>query len=302
MLMGGIMETKQYKCVLCNNHQEKEFDRLGFEYFRCKECGLVSTYPFPDHAAIEDHYKRKFEEGNYQLIQKYMKNYLNIYIGFTKLLKKHLKRKNQQIAGKKVLDIGCFTGNFLRILKDQGADVYGLELQAEAVQIANQSLNGRVYKADLLKNDFPQIEYDVITMLGLIEHVTDPIAFIKRAVALLKNDGLLMIQTPDSASWLARISGKHWPPYAPIEHIHLFSKKSLRNVLRDLGFTQIKFYRHVKFLPVDYVYQNLRNFGPEFHRFFGGTYKLTPNFIKQLSLPFYAGEIVTVASREGNGQ
>ena len=291
------MDTQRHKCVLCKNIQVHNFNRMGYEYWKCNECGLMSTYPFPKPNEIESHYKRKFEEGNYQLIQKFMKSYLNVYFGFYNLIKKCLKRKNQNIINKKVLDIGCFTGDFLKILKDQGADVYGLELQDEAVQIANESLNGRVFKADLLKNDFPQIEYDIITMLGLIEHVIDPLELINRAVSLLSKDGIIMIQTPNSSSLLANVLGKHWPPYAPIEHIHLFSKKSIKNVLQQNGFKKIEFFPHIKYLPVEYVFQNLKNFGPEYYQLFNGFYKIVPSIIKKMKLPFYIGEFIVIASR-----
>jgi 2-polyprenyl-3-methyl-5-hydroxy-6-metoxy-1,4-benzoquinol methylase len=293
------MAEKKYQCIACGHEQEKYFVRMGYDYYKCSSCGLVSTYPFPGPAEIEAHYKRKFKEGNYQLIQKFMDSYLSVYYGFADLLNKRLQRQDRQIMNKKVLDIGCFTGDFLKILKDRGADVYGLELQAEAVEIANRSLDGRVYKADLLKKEFPQIEYDIVTMLGLIEHVVDPLELIDRAVALLSKGGIIMIQTPDSSSWPARVLKAHWPPYAPVEHIHLFSKESLTRLLRQRGFTTIEFHRHVKYLPVEYVFQNMKNFGPEFHRLLNGIYGFVPDFIKNLKLPFYIGEVVVLASREG---
>jgi 2-polyprenyl-3-methyl-5-hydroxy-6-metoxy-1,4-benzoquinol methylase len=250
------MNLANNKCFLCKTDQDFIFNRMGYEYHRCPKCELVSTYPFPGVDEIESHYKDKFLNGNYQLIQEHMQSYLGVYQGFANRLMKSLKDRNQQtIDGKKVLDIGCFTGDFLKILKDLGADPYGIELQNEAVEIANKSLNGQVYNADLLGFEFPQIEYDVVTMLGLIEHVVQPLELIKRAASLLKKKGLFMIQTPDSASVLAKVMNKHWPPYAPVEHIHLFSKQSLKKVLQELGFTSIKFYPHVKMLPVNYVYK-----------------------------------------------
>ncbi len=56
--------------------------------------------------------------------------------------------QGKSLQGNSVLDIGCFTGEFLELLQDKGADVFGLELQTEAVDIANQKLPGKVYEAD----------------------------------------------------------------------------------------------------------------------------------------------------------
>ena len=288
-----------YNCSVCSTEQKFAFKRLGFDYYRCPSCRLVSTYPYPSDEEIEDHYRKKFNDGNYQLIQDYMQSYLSVYRDFAdKLLKLYKQRGENSLKGKLALDIGCFTGDFLKILKGFGADVYGVELQEEAVQIANKSLNGHVYKADLLKNNFPQHEYDIVTMLGLIEHVIDPVPLIERAVSLLKHDGILMLQTPDSNSILARLMNSKWPPYAPVEHIHLFSKKCLLNLLRQFDFSSIEFYSHVKHLPVDYIFNNLKNFGPELYNKLHNIYKISPRFIKTMRLPFYGGEMVVIASRK----
>jgi SAM-dependent methyltransferase len=192
----------------------------------------------------------------------------------------------------KVLDIGCFTGDFLQILHENGADVYGVELQTQAVAIANQKLSGRVIQADVYGNDYPQIEFDFIPMLGVIEHVIDPIKLLDRATELLASKGWLMIQTPNSNSFLARILQKYWPPYAPVEHIHLFSRKSLELSLTERGYETVVFMPHWKRLPISYIYNMLRNFGSEFYCLTSPLYKIMPNFIKNIVLPFYVGEMI----------
>jgi cyclopropane fatty-acyl-phospholipid synthase-like methyltransferase len=66
------------------------------------------------------------------------------------------RRVNEQLAdwmtirpGERVLDVGCFTGELLVLLADRGAAVYGVELQAEAVKLANERLGGRVVQTDI---------------------------------------------------------------------------------------------------------------------------------------------------------
>jgi SAM-dependent methyltransferase len=247
---------------------------------------------------IEAHYAKKFREGNYALLRTYSEQYLSVYQGFVKVLERKLRSYSLTLGGLTVLDIGCFTGEFLGLLKDKGvAGSYGLELQPEAVEIASKRLPGCIFQADVFSKDFPAVPCDVITLLGVIEHVIEPVRLLRRAYDLLNQGGVLMLQTPNSASLLAHVMGKFWPPYAPVEHIHLFSKKALHRVLDDMGLVDITFYPHWKKLPIGYVYHMLQHFGPELHSISLPFFKLLPHFVTNLPLPFYAGEMIVTAQK-----
>jgi hypothetical protein len=96
---------------------------------------------------------------------------------------------------------------------------------------------------------------------------------------------------------MAKAMKQYWPPYAPVEHIHLFSRKSLKHVLGTLGLTTVNVKQHWKFLPIDYVFNMFQNFGPEFHRLLLPVYKFVPRAITGRSLPFYGGEMVLLARK-----
>lgn len=295
--MQKSQKMKVSTCLVCNNKQLFNFAYRGYQYFKCTSCGLVTTYPYPDHLEIEAHYAKKFDNGNYSLLRTFSKEYLLVYNKFAEIIEQKLKFSQKEVGGIKILDIGCFTGDFLEILNEKGADVYGLELQDRAVEIANMKLPGRVYKADVMSNDFPALEFDVVSLFGLIEHVVDPIKLLKRSSELLKKDGLIILQTPDSNSFMAKIMGKYWPPYAPIEHIHLFTRKSLELKLHELGFKNISIIPHYKKLPIKYVFNMLQNFGPEFYRLFKPIFSIIPQSISQKGITFYIGEIIVTAQK-----
>jgi len=268
-------------------------------YYQCEGCGTISTFPQPDDAQIVNHYKKRFKEGNYRLVQEYMHNYLSVYNGFAKTVEGELAREKQSLKGLRVLDVGCFTGEFLVVMRDRGADVYGVDLQEDAVAIANRILENRVFKADLYQGGYPEQEYDIVTLLGVVEHVLDPVGLIQKAGSLQNKNGLIMIQTPDSSSIIARLLGKRWPPLEPIEHINLFSRKGLIKVLQESGYTGIRIKPHIKMLPVDYVFQNLEHFGADFFHALKHAYRFIPSFLKKMVLPFYGGEIVVTGWKKG---
>lgn len=284
-------------CPVCKLAQQYMFDYHLYHYYRCPKCSHVTTYPTPDKSIILEHYDKKFEQGNYQLLHDFSDEYQRIYDHYVKILDGQLRTRELSWTGLKVLDVGCFTGEFLQILKKQGADVYGSELQSKAVEIANRTLPGRVFQADIESTDFPQMSFDIITLLAVIEHVVDPIRLLLRVHELLRPGGILLLQTPNSGSLLARGMRGLWPPYAPVEHIHLFSRQSLTGALRQIGFIDILYTAHWKKLPVNYVFNMLQNYGPEFHRLIKPIYTRLPEWLTQTFLPFYVGEMVVIAQK-----
>jgi len=282
-------------CIVCGGEQRGTFRKDGWWYCRCERCGLVSQFPLPDAETILEHYRRGFAAGNYRLLLDFAERYRPVYESYAARLAALVALER----GARVLDVGCFTGEFLCLLRDHGADVYGLELQPEAAAIAAGRLPGRVFQARVEGADFPQAEYDAITLLAVVEHVVDPVALLRRCCELLRPGGVLMVQTPDSGSTLARVTGKHWPPYAPVEHLHLFSGRSLRLLLAQLGLVDLSLHRHVKRLPLAYVFEMMRSYGPQWRRLVAPFYRLLPSPVRALRLPFYGGEMLATARRGG---
>lgn len=292
------MLKKNKICIVCGGIQKHVFEYKNFHYYKCGNCGLVSTYPLPTKSMIKQHYADKFKTGNYKVLREYSKYYLEIYKQLANILGERLALNNKIFRGLKILDIGCFTGEFLEVLAEKGADVYGVELQSDAVAIARKKLPNRIFEVDLNSEEPPKDKFDVITLLGLIEHVHNPVELLKKTAKSLKKGGMIMIQTPDSSSFLAKTMKKYWPPYAPVEHIHLFSRKALEKLLTDLGFSDIKFKSHVKKLPIGYVYSMLQSFGPEFRAIIKPFYSILPEKLTYISLPFYAGEMAVTAKKK----
>ena len=110
------------------------------------------------------------------------------------ILKKHLSLKDA-----KVLDIGCGGGLFLSLLKQEGADVIGIELSDSRAQYAKTKHQLEIDKHPI-ENDFWQRGYanhfDAVTLWDVIEHVNYPQQALQSAANVLKQGGLLLIDTP----------------------------------------------------------------------------------------------------------
>ena len=132
------------------------------------------------------------------------------------------------VSGGKVLDLGCGNGTYLAIMKYLGWEVAGVEIDPKAAEITKcQGIP--MYVGDLRTAPSPPGYFDLVTMSHVIEHVPDPIQFIRTAIHFLKPGGRLVIVTPNLLSlgskifkedWYClhplRVDGKHREPFSSV--------------------------------------------------------------------------------------
>lgn len=122
--------------------------------------------------------------------------------------------------GKRVLDIGCNTGELLDFAADLGCRTAGLEYSEESRKILEEK--GHAAYASMAKVNE---EFDVITAFDLVEHLYDVPAFLRACADRLKDGGFLLILTGDIGSLSALFSKTRWWYLGYPEHIVFPSKK-----------------------------------------------------------------------------
>jgi SAM-dependent methyltransferase len=281
-------------CPACANTSFRLFARMAnHAYLRCRTCGLLALDPFPTLEAIERHYALRFETGNYQTLLAFSEQYRKIYDDYVKWIARHTT-----LPGKRSLDVGCFTGGLVAAFVKGGADAYGVELQSDAVAVAERDLPGRIFglNIDDASGPFAEGSLDIVTMMAVIEHVREPGRLLKRIRTLMKDEGWLFLETPNASSWPATITRRYWPLLSPIEHIYLFSESAMRQVLHQAGFELVEVRPHIKWLSPAYVHDMLRFYGPEWRSVAGAVFRMLPSAVRTGSLfPFFAGEMLVAA-------
>lgn len=138
-----------------------------------------------------------------------------------------------------LLDVGCGNGGFLVLARQAGWSVEGLDFDATAVATArSRDLPVTLGGIDALSAHHER--YDVITLSHVIEHVHDPVSFMRQLFDLMKPGGQLWIETPNLASWGSNYFGKNWRGLEPPRHLVLFNRSSLIRLLASTGFRSIK--------------------------------------------------------------
>lgn len=143
----------------------------------------------------------------------------------------------------KALDLGCGNGAYLLLLKKMGWDVVGVDINDNTSQEVKEAkipvLTGGLEELKLEENSF-----DLITLWHVLEHLHDPLKTLKVVCRLLKDDGILFVEVPNSASVLSRLFKSNWFAWELPRHLCHFSPTSLSRMLNQAGF-EITTIRHL---------------------------------------------------------
>ena len=133
---------------------------------------------------------------------------------------------------KKILDVGCGTGDFLKVAQLNNWQVSGIEPNEQARQIANQKTNNVVFEAEQLSN-FEKHSFDVISLWHVFEHLPKLHAHISILKNLLKVNGTLFIAVPNHASYDAKYYENFWAAYDVPRHLWHFNQTSLSKLFES---------------------------------------------------------------------
>jgi SAM-dependent methyltransferase len=239
-----IKKINLEKCPICQtNCSPKCFKFPGylegtsFDIFCCKKC---DTNFIP---------KEKYQRGIYTKIYKQTKTpgYENYY-KYAIEIKKHknpLRYLAQQEPGYfpaykllknkkrlKILEIGCSYGYLSYALKKEGHDVLGIDCSKKAINFAKLNF-GEYYKNVSIEKLSPNETFDIILAIEIMEHLKDPVKFIKKCNQLLKTKGILIIATPNKDS---KLKSQIWCSDLPPVHTCCLGKKSLEYIAKKEGF------------------------------------------------------------------
>lgn len=239
------MTRQPRRCPMCGTlEKERVFALDELIVVRCRSCGLI----FRDTCLDDDASKALYAEAYFT------KEQADYFFNFPKekeiLFRERLKMVQRYVPLRgKLLDIGCAIGTFLKVAQDDGYAVQGVEISAYAAQFARKTYGLDVRCAMFDRSTFPgQEKFDVITMWDVIDHSEEPVAFLRNAASLLKENGTIFVETTmedslvyELCAWLYRLSfGLIKGPVAkghPVHHSVFFSRATLRNALVSCGLT-----------------------------------------------------------------
>jgi 2-polyprenyl-3-methyl-5-hydroxy-6-metoxy-1,4-benzoquinol methylase len=229
----------QEKCPVCASSNSKYlFQIQQGQLIECDNCHLVYYTPQPSPQELENFYNSEDYRNEFsESLMSGTEFASNRYLQFEKALKKYTPKVLTQ-SSRKLLDIGCGTGDFLKVAQQHSWQVAGTEISSLASAKANKLLGQScVIPGDILSLDLPSDYYDVVTLYHVIEHLLQPNDLIQKVYKVLKPGGIFFLETPNIAGFGARLKGKEWSQIKPPEHIIYFKSTSLKFCLQLANFT-----------------------------------------------------------------
>jgi len=133
----------------------------------------------------------------------------------------------------RLLEIGSGYGHFLAAARDAGYDVRGVELSRTGVQHARDQLGLEVSCGQLAAA--PTEQADIICFWDTLEHVPDPLEFLREVRLRLAPGGVFALSIPSFSSVPARLLGARWWTLKPEQHIWHLTPATLRLVAARAG-------------------------------------------------------------------
>jgi 2-polyprenyl-3-methyl-5-hydroxy-6-metoxy-1,4-benzoquinol methylase len=151
-----------------------------------------------------------------------------------------------------VLDLGCGNGSLSHELSKLGFEVHGVDRSESGIQIAREAFPQGHFllcdvENDLSPDPFLAESFDVVVSTEVVEHVYHPRQLIQNAFRLLKPSGHFIVSTPYHGyvkNVVLALSGKmddHFTALWDGGHIKFWSRETLSKLLRENGFTDLRF-------------------------------------------------------------
>jgi 2-polyprenyl-3-methyl-5-hydroxy-6-metoxy-1,4-benzoquinol methylase len=185
-----------------------------------KEYDMLVTSPVPKNLAL--YYKSvnyiSHTDSKKSLLDKVYQRVKNT------TLKRKLKLIDSfKTSSKNILDVGAGTGDFLKVCRNNSWNVFGVEPNLDARNIAAKK--GITLQESL--SEVKNIQFDVITLWHVLEHVEDLSAYISTLNKLLSKDGKLLIAVPNFKSEDANYYKEFWAAFDVPRHLWHFSQTSI---------------------------------------------------------------------------
>lgn len=243
-------------CPLCGAQQARvRLYQAGYRIVACRQCSAQYVSPTPPPEALHAHYHDPAYFAGTQ-----EQGYAD-YAAMEKAMRPHFRRRLHTLAhalhhaepGGRLLDFGCAAGFFLKLAREEGWQIAGVELAQPMAQQASQSLGIAIASSlpdlDRQHGDSAR-SFDAITLWEVIEHLPDPLNDLRDLHSRLRPGGVLMLSTPNTDHWQAHRTPAAWQGYRPPSHLLFFTPATLHAALQQAGFQSIHIQRTAPLPPL----------------------------------------------------
>ncbi len=249
-------------CPVCSSSNSVLwFEKDWFHHVRCQDCSMVYMNPRMNLAATHSFYNSDanaiYNETKFDQVSAstQMDDDLNL---------ENLRMLDDFRGGRKgtLLEIGSAKGFFLLKAMEVGYEIHGLELNRPNNEYSRKKLGDTILDKDLSQAGYEENKFDVVYMRDVIEHIAEPLSFLREVQRVTKPGGLVFIDTHNVDGWIYKLARERHTVFFGFEHPNHLSPRSLGKALAQAGFAVAQ----VRYLSLDFTLKDIL------------TYMLMPGF------------------------
>ena len=257
--------------------------KSGYSIYECPGCSLRFTLPDPAQDLEEVYGERYFtsadaEYGNYLAEEPAHRRQASRYLRQLRLL---------HTVGS-LLDVGGAAGFFADEARKHGWATRIVEVSPYAAARA-EAIGVSVVRGAFPDVNIGRTQFDAVTFFNSLEHLPELRRAELRLQELVKPGGLVVIETWDWRSFVARIQGLSWHQYHPEYVPHYFDRRSLRQLFSASDWRLLEYRRATKWISLRRALDILASkYGAGVLRALGRTR------VGVLDIPYRMGDLVWV--------
>ncbi len=230
MIRWTDTQLAEFDCNLCGLKNYKVIferpDRLRI--VQCRNCGLVYVNPRPKDELIPTLYDKDYFTYSSSIG---FDNYFSDEARKSMILAAKRRLLILREAGVttfgKMLEVGCGTGEFCQVVNNIGKSVTGIDISESVITEARSRYKAIPFHVGTIDDVDPEVKYDAVFAFEVIEHLTNPDGFFRKAYALLAKNGFLCVTTP-SFECAECVGFENWSGFSTsLEHLHFFSSVTI---------------------------------------------------------------------------
>jgi len=197
------------------------------------------------------------------------------HVGRRYIIKRILEKYLNNVHDNEILDIGCGTGENIRLLKDYG-HVVGMDSSREAIEICRENgLNDVFHSSNINEIGLHNKCFDIITAFDVLEHLDDDVEFLKEIKQYLMPGGRLILSVP-AYRFL-------WSEHDEVlHHRRRYMASELHEKVTRAGYTTIKRSYVICFsFPLIMGYRLFRGIFPRKYGKERSSYVILPSFLNR---------------------
>lgn len=245
-------------CPLCRSERrEMSYGHFGeHKIMRCRDCRVHYLYPRLTENAMRRFYTNDdyFESSDAGYSDaSYADQERALRATFKRLMRNLHKR---QLTGGSLLEVGCGYGYLLEEAKEYFSRRVGTDFSPQGVRLSSAKAD-EVYEGGI--EQIPvAARFNCIIATHVIEHIYQPLEFVKQLISRAKPCGAIILAAPDMGGMLRKVMGHRWASFKIPEHVLYFDDATLSALMRQAGLIDVEKLPYLHAFPLALIASKLR--------------------------------------------